>query len=93
MNAPARKLNLEGLLQKWWSAKQVIQGIEEGIAEQQYLLEDACRDLSLIGDNIGRASECHEETLVYTIDDTTIVLAWQEDQNYHRIELVNVETI
>jgi hypothetical protein len=93
MNAPARKLNLEDLLRKWWDTKKNVQQIEQVIEGYQNSLDDAIRDLGLIADNVSRAAECHEETMVFTLSDATIVLAWQVDQNYHSIELVNVETI
>ena len=93
MNAPARKLGLEDLLRKWLRATQTVQGIEQTISEHQIRLDEASCTLDLIENDIGRACECHEESMVYCIEGNVVVLAWQEEKEYHTIELTNVETI
>jgi len=93
MNAPARKLNLEELLRKWWVATRTVQGIEQTISEHQGRLDDASCTLDLIENDIGRACECSDRSMVYCIEGNVVVLAWQEEKEYHTIELSNVETI
>jgi hypothetical protein len=93
MNAPTRKLALEDLLHKWCIANRNVEEIEQTIEELRDHLEDVANSLNIIENDIGRACESCEESMVYSIDDVIVVLAWQEDQNYHTIELTNVETI
>ena len=93
MNAPERKLGLEDLLRKWWYAKQSVKGIEQIIEEHQIRLDDASCALDLIENDIGRACEGHDESMVYCIKGNVVVLAWQEEKEYHTIELAHVETI
>jgi len=93
MNAPARKLNLEKLVRKWWDATQVVQEVEQTISEYQDRLEEDATALNLIEDDIGRACECTDESMVFTIGGATVVLAWQEEKEYHTIELVTQEAL
>ena len=95
LNAPARKLNLEELLRKWYEVKKIAQGIEQTmekfLEEQQDRLNDACRDLGIVEDAIDRAGECHGETLVYTLDDVTMVLVWEGGK--YTVNLVKVREL
>jgi hypothetical protein len=93
MNAPARKLSLHDLLPKWWDAKKIIKRIELDIEAMQNQLHDNYASLNVIENDIGRASECFERSMVYSIGEATVLLAWQEERNYHTIELVNLETL
>ncbi len=93
MNEPARKPNLENLLRKWWSTKQTVQGIEKFLEEHQSRWDGANRDLDLVEEEIGRAGECHGETLVYTLDGVTMALVWEKDRNEYTINLVKVREL
>jgi hypothetical protein len=91
--APVCKLNLEDLLRKWWVAKQTVHQIESAMEVMKDRLDDAATSLNLVENDIGLASECFERSMVYSIGEATVILAWQEEQNYHTIELVDLETL
>ena len=93
MSPLAPRPNLENLVRSWWDAAQAVRKIEQDIADQQILLDGASCTLDLIEDDIGRAAECYENTLVYTVGGATVVLAWQEEKEYHTIELATPETL